>query len=110
MDTVRPLQPPPVTLSGVEDPTVVPLPATVWVPSARVQAGDEDVQLVLRQVEDGPLVLPAYSSLHELVRCCGEDQPWVALPGEVAGAVSAEVGARGVVLDAVFDEPTGEQP
>ena len=81
------------------------LPETVWVPSARVQPGDEDVQLVLRQVAPDLVVLPAYSSLEELVRCCGDDQPWVALPGKVADAVTTQVGAQAVVLDAVFESP-----
>jgi hypothetical protein len=84
----------------------VTLPATVYVPSARVRPGDDEVQLVLRRLADGSVVLPAYSSLDELVRCCGEDQPWVALPAGVVEVVPEQVGARAVVLDARFQDPT----
>ena len=94
-----------VTLRAVDELTEAAPAPTVLVPSLRVQPGDDEARLVLRQVDPDTLVLPAYSSLDALVRCCGEDQAWVALPGEVADQVAAQAGARAVVLDAVFTEP-----
>lgn len=91
-------------------PAVTPAlpPDVVLVPSLRVQPGDEQAQLVLRQVDDDLLVLPAYSSIDELVRCCGPDQPWVALPADTADEVAAQAGAATVLLDTVFTDPEPE--
>lgn len=88
----------------MDELTQVAPPLTVFVPSARVQPGDETASLVLRQVDGDTLVLPAYTSLDALVRCCGPDQAWVALPADVADALLDELGAQAVVLDAVFSD------
>lgn len=81
-------------------------PAAVFLPSERVEPGDEQARLVLRLVNGTVLVLPAYSSLDELVRCCGPDQPWVAMRTDDVDALTADLGAGMVLLDTAFtDEP-----
>ena len=89
----------------MDELTTVTPPLTVFVPSLRVAPGDEQASVVLRQVAAETLVLPAYTSLDALVRCCGEQQPWVALPADVADALAEQAGAEAVVLDAVFTDP-----
>lgn len=71
----------------------------VYVPSERVRPGDAEALLVLRQIPGGPLVVPAYSSLPTLVRCCGEAQPWVSLPTDSLPELLSGTGADFVVLD-----------
>ena len=81
------------------------LPSVVLVPSRPLPADADRAFLVLRGVEGRGLVLPLYSSLAELVRCCGPDQAWVALPADIATTVAADAGAAAVVLDAVLRSP-----
>lgn len=78
----------------------------------------------LRRLPDGRLALPAYTSLEQLVNCCGPHQPWGAVDDaglrEVRRATEYDV----VLLDAklppeyrkqddsvpVDDEPGGHLP
>lgn len=56
--------------------------------------------LELRRLPDGRLALPAYTSLDQLVSCCGAHQPWAAVDDdglrEVARATRYDV----VLVDA----------
>lgn len=67
----------------------------VYLPSERPKAGDTEVTVELRRTNDNRLAVLAYSSLESLVACCGELQPWVALPAnkvtEVADHSQADV-------------------
>jgi hypothetical protein len=76
----------------------------VYVPTLRVRAGDAEVQLVLRQVEDDLIVVLAYSSLPALVAGCGPHQPWATLRSEVLDALLPELGATAVLLDVPLPE------
>lgn len=89
-------------------PPVLPPSAVVLLPSERARPGDAEVRLVLREVPGDGLVLPAYSSVDALVRCCGDDQPWVALTVERTDALAAVLGVAAVVLDTAFTAPVEE--
>ncbi|MFP5219888.1 MAG: SAV_915 family protein [Actinomycetes bacterium] len=84
---------------------MLPPTAVVYLPSERVRPGDETAQLVLRDVPGDGVVLPAYSSLEALVRCCGDNQAWVALTVERTDALAAGLGVVAVVLDTPFAAP-----
>ncbi|TDC93062.1 SAV_915 family protein [Actinomadura sp. 7K507] len=82
----------PEVITGGSDEQV--LGETAFVPTeVELSPGDENAMVKLVNTVDGELATLAYSSLEDLVRCCGEKQPWVAfrtenideLPG-VAGA------------------------
>ena len=83
------------------------LPATVFVPSERVRPGDTEASLVLRNIDDALLML-VYSSIGKLVGALGPDQPWVALPADVADDVAERLGVAAVVLDADLAPDSGE--
>lgn len=78
-------------------------PPVVLMPSEPVREGDEQAQVVARQVGED-LLLTAYSSVAALVRCCGEDQSWVALASDDVEALKISLGARAVVLDLPLTE------
>jgi hypothetical protein len=98
----------PLRLLVVPEVPLLPtdLPATVLVPSRPVARQDGHVSVVLRDVEGAGLVLAAYSSVDELVRCCGPDQAWVALPAAAVATLAASSRAVAVVLDAVVRSPS----
>ncbi len=58
-------------------------PEIVYVPCVPVEPGAAEAQVMLRTLPraDGSImtVLPAYSSVDELVQACGDAQPWVAM-------------------------------
>lgn len=86
---------------------------TAYVPSQRLREGDTEATLELRNTEDGRVAMLAFSSLEQLVGCCGEAQPWVALPldrvdnlRELSGA---DVTLWDLELPAELRHPTGER-
>lgn len=76
--------------------------AVLVVPSERLRPGDEQARLVLRRLDSGEVVVPAYTSVGALVAACGPDQPWVALPPAALDALVAAGTAATVVLDTAF--------
>lgn len=55
-----------------------------FVPCSPVESGAEQVQLEMRERDDGNTALLAYTSLERLVAGCGAQQPWVAVrPDEI---------------------------
>ncbi|MGH3327467.1 MAG: SAV_915 family protein [Streptomycetales bacterium] len=82
---------------GDQDQSV--LPPMVYVPSRRVQSGDEQAQLELRTLDDGRLAVLAFSSLDRLTAGCGPDQPWVLLRSEVLAGLQPGVGFDVVLVD-----------
>ncbi|WP_277370747.1 SAV_915 family protein [Rhodococcus rhodochrous] len=48
----------------------------LYVPIRRRDSSGQ-VRLEMRTLSDDRLALPAYTSLKELVRCCGPQQPWM---------------------------------
>lgn len=85
------------------DPPAAPV---LFVPSERVRPGDEQAGLVLRRLAGGEVVVPAYTGLVPLVRACGPEQPWVALPADVLDGLLDDLGAAVVVLDTAFEDPS----
>jgi hypothetical protein len=77
-------------------------PTVLWIPTAQAMRGEEIPPLALRELEDGQLVMLAYSSEQAFVEGCGAEQPYVTV---VAGAIQAfqyAAGAEGVLWDAVL--------
>lgn len=72
--------------------------AIVYLP---VESADPEAEAVLelRPTEDGQTVMLACSSLDQLVTCCGEYQPWIAMPASAVPGLIANAGADGVVWD-----------
>ncbi|CAM2954466.1 SAV_915 family protein [Prescottella defluvii] len=56
--------------------------------------------LELRRLPDGRLALPAYTSLQQLVSCCGPHQPWGAVDDDGLREVGRATGYDVVLLDA----------
>ncbi|WP_280761589.1 SAV_915 family protein [Prescottella agglutinans] len=54
----------------------------------------------LRRLPDGRLALPAYTSLDQLVNCCGGHQPWAAVDDDGLREVRRSTGYDVVLLDA----------
>ncbi len=73
-------------------------PAVALLPCQRVRPGDVEAQVQLREV-DSELIVTAYSSVAALVRCCGPDQPWVALAATDVEQLRTSTGATAVLLD-----------
>jgi hypothetical protein len=72
---------------------------------ARPDAGErgEGLAFEMRQLADGRVALPVFSTVAELVRVLGRYQPWVCVPlGTVEEAVS-RAGAGLIVLDPGVD-------
>lgn len=72
---------------------------TVYLLSQRVGPRDREARVELRQESEGRLVMLAYSSLEELVRACGEMQPWIAVPIDRVSGVQQDTGAELVLWD-----------
>lgn len=82
--------------SGFESEDAVQI---AYVPCERVGPRDRQANIELRYDGDKRLVMLAYSSLEELVRGCGEAQPWVAVPVDRVSQVQQDTGAEIVLWD-----------
>ncbi|WP_146239985.1 SAV_915 family protein [Prauserella flavalba] len=83
----------------------------VYLPSERVQQGDAEATVELRRLEDGRLVVLAYTSLQALVEGCGERQPWLSVRGEYLEQIVTGSGAAEVLWNAVLpDEQRQDAP
>lgn len=71
----------------------------VFLPSQRVQRGDQELILELRRDPEGRVGVLAFSSLDLLVAGCGEFQPWVAVPAGTVQSLAEDAGAEVVMLD-----------
>ncbi len=78
-------------------------PPTVFLPSRPRVPGADQVEVVLRLMDD-VLVVVAYSSLETLVGACGESQPWVAMRAEDVDDLRETWAAAAVLLDPVLEE------
>lgn len=72
---------------------------TVYLLCQRVGPHDREARVELRQDHEGRLAMLAYSSLEELVRSCGEAQPWIAVPIDRVSGVQQDTGAELVFWD-----------
>ncbi|WP_083666695.1 SAV_915 family protein [Saccharomonospora sp. CUA-673] len=76
----------------------------VFLPSERVQYGDEEATVELRRLEDGRLVVLAYTSLESLVEGCGEGQPWLSVRSDYLQQIVVDSGATEVLWNAVLPD------
>lgn len=76
----------------------------VYLPSERVHHGDEEATVELRRLEDGRLVVLAYTSLESLVEGCGERQPWLSVRSDYLQQIVADSGATEVLWNAVLPD------
>lgn len=74
-------------------------PEIVYIPCERIEAKDREARVELRQDGDERLVMLAYSSLEELVRCCGNAQPWIGVRTDRVSQVQLETGAEAILWD-----------
>lgn len=83
-------------------PTIEQLADTevLFVPTARVRAGEERARLQLRRRQSGEMALLAYTSLDLLVAGCGPDQAWIAAPVEELVPLQEAAGFDVIVLNA----------
>ena len=70
----------------------------LYVPIRRRDSSGQ-VRLEMRTLSDDRLALPAYTSLEELVRCCGPRQPWMGVDGRGLQEVHRTTGYDVVLLD-----------
>ncbi|KSZ58134.1 hypothetical protein Z045_13075 [Rhodococcus pyridinivorans KG-16] len=70
----------------------------LYVPIRRRDSSGQ-VRLEMRTLPDGRLALPAYTSLEELVRCCGTQQPWMGVDNTGLQEVHRTTGYDVVLLD-----------
>lgn len=71
----------------------------LYVPTRRRDKSGQ-VRLEMRTLPDGRLALPAYTSLQELVRCCGPRQPWMGVDSAGLQEIHRTTGYDVVLLDA----------
>ncbi len=83
----------------------------IYLPSARVRQGDDEATVELRRLEDGRLVVLAYTSLEALVEGCGERQPWLSVRSEYLEQIVSGSGATEVLRNAMLpDEQRQDAP
>ena len=92
----------PAVITG--ESTEGPAPAmgdVAYVPTVReLSPGEENAVLkLLSYSSTGQLAVLAYSSLEQLVRCCGDRQPWVAFRTERIDALPGVAGADVLLWD-----------
>ncbi|MCK0091249.1 SseB family protein [Rhodococcus sp. F64268] len=79
----------------------------LYVPTRRRDKSGQ-VRLEMRTLPDGQLALPAYTSLQELVRCCGPRQPWMGVDSAGLQEIHRTTGYDVVLLDAAQPPPAAE--
>lgn len=82
----------------------ISFPPVVYVPCSPLDPGDEELSVDLRQTRDGQLALLVYSALDRLVTCCGEQQPWVALPAANLEQIREKTNFELILLDLEIPE------
>lgn len=88
-----------------------PPPDHLVLPVADTVVRDGVLQAVLREVEPGLLVVPAYTSVPALVAGCGPAQAWAVVPRSAVEQLRAAAGAVAVLLDVlVEDAPSSAAP
>lgn len=92
-------------LDDSEDSVAAPGPREqVFIPSERVPPGATEVQLELRNTEDGRLALLCYESLDLLLAACGNGQAWISVYREQLDNVQRSTGADVVLWNAALPE------
>ncbi|MFD6893963.1 SAV_915 family protein [Rhodococcus sp. NPDC060086] len=76
----------------------------LYVPTRR-RDGSGQIRLEMRTLPDGRLALPAYTSLQELIRCCGPRQAWMGVDRTGLQEIHRATGYDLVLLDAAQPPP-----
>ncbi len=84
-----------------EDPEPGP---PVYVPIKSYPTEAASLELELRHTEDDQLALIFYSDQQALIECCGDAQPWLAVPREQVEALAEHAGAEVIAYDVELDE------
>lgn len=83
----------------------------VYVPTTSTAPDEGRAELALRYTTNGELALLVYSSLDVLVQCCGEHQPWIAVPTTHVSGIATTAEAEAVLVDTAIPQQhwhTGE--
>ncbi|MFD0856975.1 SAV_915 family protein [Actinomadura adrarensis] len=90
----------PDVITSEREDTAPALGDMVYVPTeAEVSREDENATLKLATTTSGERAALAYSSLEHLVRCCGDQHPWVAFRTERIDALPDITGADVLLWD-----------
>ncbi|SDP56248.1 hypothetical protein SAMN04487905_105221 [Actinopolyspora xinjiangensis] len=74
-------------------------PPVVYVPCEAASPNNGELSVDLRRTRDGRTALLVYSSNERLVRCCGEQQPWVAVHTEKLDELDRRIHFDLILLD-----------
>ncbi|SFT96763.1 SseB protein N-terminal domain-containing protein [Actinopolyspora lacussalsi subsp. righensis] len=74
-------------------------PPVVYVPCEAASPNNGELSVDLRRTRDGRTALLVYSSNERLVRCCGEQQPWVAVHTEKLDELDRSIHFDLILLD-----------
>lgn len=81
----------------------------VWyVPCSPVESGAEQVQLEMRERDDGSTALLAYTTMERLVAGCGGQQPWIAVRPEEIELIQQQANFDLIAFD--VELPTEMRP
>lgn len=78
--------------------------APVYLPAQRVVRPDEQAPIEVRAMEDGARALLAYSTLDQLISCCGGHQPWAKIRGGDVHDIQRQCEADIVLWDHALPE------
>lgn len=111
---------PEVITGGPDEHAPVPGDLAYVPTQVELSPGDENATLKLATTTDGELAALAYSSLEELVRCCGDQHPWVSFRTERIDALPSVTGADVLLWneelppelrrDAADNDDSGKEP
>lgn len=77
-------------------------PTMVWMPTAHAMRGEDIPPFVLRELDDGRLVMLAYTTQEAFVEGCGTQQPYVTVLTGAVQAFQHAVEADEVLWDAIL--------
>ncbi len=87
-------------------------PSVVYLPCQRpMRSGERDSTLQLRRTDQGEFALPVFTSVDNLVTCCGEQQAWISINTTDLDGIAAQAGADGIAVDTPMpgDEQQSEE-
>ncbi|SEB45678.1 hypothetical protein SAMN04489727_1902 [Amycolatopsis tolypomycina] len=73
--------------------------APVYLPAQRVVRPDQQAPVETRALADGTRAVLAYSTLEQLIACCGEHQPWAQVRGRDMHDIQQQCEADVVLWD-----------
>lgn len=80
----------------------------VFIPTADMPDEQGEAEIQLRRTDQDELALPVFTSVANLVACCGEGQAWVVFRAETLPELVAATGATGIAQDQELPQETGD--